>query len=79
MDEIFIRKVLKVLQKTHEPVADYLLANISKRMVEQIKEDMDEMEEIEAEAADDLLTEFLTQVMSLHKAEIITLNGTPSS
>ncbi len=74
MEEGFIRKVLKVLEKTNGPVVEYLLANISKRMVEQIKEDMEALEAIEAEEEDDILTEFLTQIMALQKAELITLN-----
>lgn len=66
-------KVLASLRATYPQVSDYLLGNISSRMAEQLRDQIQEIPDVLQEEADNLQREFLTTLMDMKRRGVITI------
>lgn len=68
-----IAKVLASLRTSYPQVNDYLLGNISSRMAEQFKDQINDMPEVPQDQADTLQRDFLTRLMDMKRRGLITM------
>lgn len=68
-----IAKVLASLRTSYPQVNEYLLGNISSRMAEQFKDQINDMPEMPQEAADAVQRDFLTRLMDMKRRGLITM------
>ena len=66
-------KLLGSLRDTHAPVAEYLLDNISSRLADQIRDDLGDFTPLPPVEAEGLQRQFLTDLMSLKRRDLIIL------
>jgi len=73
IDNDEMTKVLASLSASYAAVSDYLLANISSRMADQLREAIKDAPAVSQEAADIIQREFLTTLMDLKRQGLITM------
>ena len=73
IDQATMLEVMSCLQRDYEEVAKYFLSNISNRMADSMKDELERMKAPNAEAAEEILKNFLMKMMSFKKYGIITL------
>ncbi|MEO1188210.1 MAG: FliG C-terminal domain-containing protein [Pseudomonadota bacterium] len=73
IDQATMLEVMSCLQRDYEEVAKYFLSNISNRMADSMKDELERMKAPNAEAAEEILKNFLMKMMSFKKDGIITL------
>ncbi|MEM7329964.1 MAG: FliG C-terminal domain-containing protein [Pseudomonadota bacterium] len=73
IDPATMLEVMNCLRGEYEDVSKYFLANISNRMADSMKDDLERMKAPNAEAVEETLKSFLMQMMSFKKDGIITL------
>ena len=64
-------KLLGSLRDTHAPVAEYLFDNISSRLADQIRDDLGDFTPLPPVEAEGLQRQFLTDLMSLKRRDMI--------
>ena len=79
MEDTVITKVLGVLQATYPNVADFLLGNISSRMADQFRDNLQSFSPPPAEEGETLLRDFLAETMSLKQRGLVTLQKAPAA
>ncbi len=65
--------LLSSLGEAHAPVAEFLLSNISSRLADQIREDLNDLKAPSPEEAETLQRDFLSALMGMKRREMITL------
>ncbi|MEM9841898.1 MAG: FliG C-terminal domain-containing protein [Pseudomonadota bacterium] len=73
LDQAFILDVLLCLQSRYAKVAEHFLSNISNRMADQLKSELERMKPLPDEVADAVEKDFLTKMMELKRDEVIVL------
>ena len=66
-------RVLNCLQAEYNDVAEYFLTNISNRMAEQMRGDLERMKPPNAAASEEIQKEFLLTLMGLKRDGVIIL------
>lgn len=77
IDNTVMVKLLASLGEGYSAVSDYLLANISSRMADSLRDDIKNVPAISQEAAETLQREFLTTLMDLKRRSLITIVRPP--
>ena len=73
MDQMVILNVLNCLQNEYPDVAKYFLSNISNRMADQMKGDLEQMKAPGPQESEEIQKEFLMQMRALKRDGLITL------
>ncbi|MEM7458655.1 MAG: FliG C-terminal domain-containing protein [Pseudomonadota bacterium] len=73
IDQATMLEVMSCLQRDYDEVAKYFLSNISNRMADSMKDELERMKAPNEEAAEEILKNFLMKMMSFKKDGIITL------
>ena len=73
IEDTTITKVLGILQDSKPEVADYLLGNISSRMADQFRDNLEGFRAPPAEEAETILRDFLSTIMGLKQQGLVTL------
>jgi flagellar motor switch protein FliG len=73
VDQSFLLKLLGTLQGSNSAVSDYLLGNISSRMADQYRDDLNGMQSLAADEAETVQREFLNTLMGLKRRGLIVL------
>lgn len=73
MDQMVILNVLNCLQNEYPDVAKYFLSNISNRMADQMKGDLEQMKAPGPQESEEIQKEFLMQMMAFKRDGLITL------
>lgn len=73
IDQATMLEVMSCLQRDYVEVAKYFLSNISNRMADSMKDELERIKVPNAEAAEEILKNFLMKMMSFKKDGIITL------
>ena len=73
VDPATMLEVLNCLQNEFKDVAEYFLSNISNRMADQLRSDLEPMKAPNAEASEQIQKDFLMTLMSLKRDEVIVI------
>ncbi|MEL6827485.1 MAG: FliG C-terminal domain-containing protein [Pseudomonadota bacterium] len=73
MDQMVILNVLNCLQNEYPDVAKYFLSNISNRMADQMKGDLEQMKAPGPQESEEIQKEFLMQMMAFKRDGLISL------
>lgn len=74
MDQARIINILGILRATFPAVADFLLNNISSRMADQYRDDLEGFSPPSPHEAETMLREFLSSIMSMKQQGLVTLD-----
>lgn len=77
IDPPVILEVLNCLQAEYKEVADFFLSNISNRMADQMKGDLQRMKAPSAAVSEQIQKDFLMQMMAFKRDGLITLERPP--
>jgi flagellar motor switch protein FliG len=73
IDNAVLVKLLASLREGYPAVSDYLLANISSRMADSLRDDIKDVPAVSQDVSDTLQREFLTSLMDLKRRGLITI------
>jgi len=73
MDQAFLMDVLTCLQAQYGEVAEYFLSNISNRMADQFRSELERLQAPSQAAAEQIEKDFLTKMMELKRDGVITV------
>lgn len=73
LDQAFLMEVLCCLQAQYAEVAEYFLSNISNRMADQFRSELERLPAPDQAAAEQIEKTFLTKMMELKRDEIIVV------
>ncbi len=73
VDPAIMLDVLNCLQNEYKEVSEYFLANISNRMADQLKSDLEQMKAPNPEASEQIQKDFLMTLMGLKRDEVIVI------
>jgi flagellar motor switch protein FliG len=73
LDQAFLLEVLSCLQAQYAEVADYFLSNISNRMADQMRGELERMKAPDQAAAEQIEKDFLTKMMELKRDGVIVV------
>ncbi len=77
IDNAVMVKLLASLREGYSAVSDYLLANISSRMADSLRDDIKDVPAVSQDVSDTLQREFLTTLMDLKRRGLITIVRPP--
>lgn len=73
LEQAFLLEVLSCLQAQYADVAEYFLTNISNRMADQMRSELERMQAPAPAAAEQIEKDFLTKMMELKRTGVITV------
>lgn len=73
LDQAFLLEVLTCLQAQYADVAEYFLSNISNRMADQMKSELERIKAPDQAAAEQIEKDFLTKMMELKRDGVIVV------
>lgn len=73
LDQPFLLDVLSCMQAQYAEVAEYFLSNISNRMADQMRSELERMKAPDQTSAEQIEKDFLTKMMELKRDGIITV------
>ncbi len=79
MDAAALLKLLASLRGKHAAVSEFLLASISARMADQMRDDLKDVKDLSALEAEAVQREFLTSLMAMKRNGLITLEKPPAA
>lgn len=73
LDPETVQKIVGGLQASHRPVAEFLLGNISSRMADQIRDELEDFKPLSPIEAETMQREFLSTLMGMRQRGLITI------
>ena len=73
LEQETVQKIVGGLQASHPPVAEFLLGNISSRMADQIRDELEDFKPLSPIEAETMQREFLSTLMGMRQRGLITI------